>query len=72
MQRGQAEEKWNEWEGNLKKMKRKRYQIERESVSQRGGGKGEECMNECTDRMRTNAESEREETKVDETAFIRF
>lgn len=34
---------------------------ERESVSQWGGGKGEEYMNECTDRMRTNTESEREE-----------
>lgn len=44
----------------------------RESVSQWGGGKGEEYMNECTDRMRTNIESEREEIKVGETAFIRL
>lgn len=44
----------------------------RESVSQWGGGKGEEYMNECTDRMRTNLESEREEIKVGESAFIRF
>jgi len=41
-------------------------------VSQWGGGKGEECMNELTDRMRTNVESEREEMKADETALIRF
>lgn len=41
-------------------------------MSQWGGGKGEEYMNECTDRMRTNVESEREEMKVGETAFIRF
>lgn len=32
----------------------------------------EEYMNECTDRMRTNIESEREEMKVGETAFISF
>lgn len=41
-------------------------------MSQQGGGEGEEYMNEHTDRTRTNVESEREEMKVGETAFIRF
>lgn len=41
-------------------------------MSQWGGGKAEEYMNECADRMRTNVESAREEMKEDETAFIRF
>lgn len=41
-------------------------------MSQWGGGKGEEYMNEHTDRMRTNGEYERGEMEVGETAFIRF
>lgn len=39
-------------------------------MSQWGGGKGEEYMNEYTERM--NVESERGEINVGENAFIRF